>query len=96
MLITVKISGDVALVYFCHHQPRFREAVLRAVTSVYRASRGGKGLRPDEIGRRTYTLFARYLEKDWLVTVDARFLEDVNEAGPAVLRTRAKCEAATS
>lgn len=96
LLITVDISGDEGLAYFCQHQPHFREAVLRAITSLFRASRGGGALRADEIGRRTHALFARYLRKDWLVKVDARFLEDVNEAGPAMLETRQKCEAATS
>ncbi len=96
LLITVDISGNDGLAYFCHNQPRFREAVLRVISSYFRTLHGGGDFRADEVGRRTHALFARYLRKDWLVKVDARFLKDVNEAGPAVLKTREKCEAATS
>lgn len=92
LLITVDISGDDGLAYFCNHQPRFQEVVLPVISTFYRASRGGGDLRADEIGRRTHALFARYLQKDWLVKVDARFLEDIDEAGPAVLETRQKCK----
>lgn len=96
LLITVDISGDDGMVYFCHNRPRFKEAVLRAVTGFYRASRGTKEIDEGDVRRRTHALFARYLEKDWLVKVDARFVAHANNAGPAVLETRTKCKAATS
>lgn len=96
MLITLKVNGEDALAYVCRNQPRFREAVLRAVTSFYRASRGAEEISEQEVGRRTRKLFAAYLKKDWLVTVDARFVPSVNDAGPEVLKTQAMCKGISS
>jgi hypothetical protein len=96
MLITVNLTGDDALAYFCYNQPRFREAVLRAITTFYRVSRGKKRLRADDVSRRTHALFSRYLEKDSMLKVKARFIENINEAGPPVKKTFDKCKAVTS
>ena len=95
MLITLKVNGEDALAYVCSNRPRFREAVLRAVTSYYRASRG-REISEAEVGRRTRKLFAGYLKKDWLVKVDARFVPTVNDAGPEVLKTQTLCKGVSS
>jgi len=94
MLITMKVNGDDALAYVCRNRPRFKEAVLRAVTSFYRASRGAAEISEHEVGRRTRALFAGYLKKDWLVTVDAHFVPSASDAGPEVLKTQALCKGA--
>ena len=92
MLITMQVNGDDALAYVCNNRPRFKEAVLRAVTSFYRASRGATEISEQEVGRRTRKLFAGYMKKDWLVKVDAHFVPSANDAGPEVLKTQTLCK----
>jgi len=96
MLITLEVTGDEAMVFVCKNQPRLREAVLRAVTAFYRASRGTQEISEKEVARRARTLFGDYLKKDWLLKVDARFVPSASDAGPEVLKTQTKCKAVAS
>ncbi len=96
VLVTLKISGNDALVYFCLNEPRFREVLLLAVTAYDRVARKGDILNEEEVGRRMRARFGRYMEKNWLVKVDAKFLSAVSDAEPAVRKTQVKCKAALS
>lgn len=92
MLITMELNGDEALAFACRNRPRFREAVLRAVTSFYRASRGAEEITEQEVGRRTRALLDGYMKKGWLLKVAAHFVPSANDAGPEVLKSQALCK----
>lgn len=96
VLITLKVSSDDALAYYCRNEAWFREAVLRAVTAYHRRARGGKKMRAAEVSRRAQARFGRQMKKGWLMKVDARFIKSISEGRSKVMKTKKKCKAALS